>query len=552
MKRPLTDHEYQINGGAWIGCTTSNCTDVGDGTYVITDGLNVDIPIGSLKVRVKSIGINPVSAVLSNTVAFNAVAPEKNIQLLFFGDSITGGIGTTGTGTSQTGDFNKGNDYPSKTVDALTTGGLSVTKGVLPFPGQTAAWFNTYALNDGIKLFDYINYTDIYCVLFFGANDMLGSTDTDFITNLTATSTALKAAGAKVIIVPVLNRKDSFSNTNFNPRRNAFNTWIAANYATIADAVVDISGHPEMWGDAAPDNATYFNDPDTDGLSKVHPTDAGALIIANCLNATISALALTSSLVVSPPDEAADFIAATGITDSTQIAAVNTMVADMKAAGIWWKLRAVYPFVGGNAGAHKFNLKDARDLDSCYRLVYQGAATHDANGVTWVGGAVADTKFTQNQRSAFSKGKMSLHYYSRTANPVPEGIDIGGGNGGSIARFAIRLGGQVYCELNDNGPAPETAAYTATGLFSVCRADNTGHRTLYKNGAVISTATSPVGNEQHTSTILGNQNLSGVGDSYPSARNCAYAAIGYGLTDSEEAAHYTIVQVFQIALGRAV
>jgi len=552
MKRPLTDHEYQVNGGAWIGCTALNTTDNLDGSYTINVGLDVDIPIGGLKVRVKALGINPVSAELTNTVAFNAVAPEKNIQLVFFGDSITGGIGTTGTGTSETGDFNKGNDYPTKTVDALTTSGLSITMGVMPFPGQTSAWFNTNALNDGIKLFDYINYTDIYSVLFFGANDMLDMTDTDFITNLTASCNALQAAGAKVIIVPVLNRKDSFSNINFNPRRNAFNTWIAANYATIADAVVDISGHPEMWGDDAPDNATYFNDPDTDGLSKVHPTDAGALVIANCLATTISALALTSSLVVSPPDEAADFIAATGITDSTQIDAINAMVTDLKAAGIWWKLRAIYPFVGGNADAHKFNLKDARDLDACYRLVYHGAATHDANGVTWVGGAVADTKFTQNERSAFSKGKMSLHYYSRTANPVPEGVDIGGGNAGSIARFAIRLGGQVYCELNDNGPSPESASYTATGLFSVCRADTTTHRTLYKNGAIISTATSTTGNEQQTSTIIGNQNLAGVGDSYPSARNCAYAAIGYGLTDSEEAAHYTIVQAFQTALGRNV
>jgi lysophospholipase L1-like esterase len=551
MKRPLTDHEYQINSGAWIPCTTSNTTDNGDNTCTITDGLDVAIPIGGLKVRVKAIGINPASTALLNTVAYTLPAARK-YQLLFFGDSITGGIGTTGTGTSQTGDFNKGNDYPSKTTSQLLTAGLDVDQYVMPFPGQTAGWFNTNALNDGLKLFDYVNYTDIYCVLFFGANDMLDISDTDFRTNLTTTCSALKAAGAKVIIVPVLNRKDSFSNSNFNPRRNAFNTWIAANYATIADGVVDISAHPEMWGDSAPDNATYFNAPDTDGLSKVHPTNAGALVIANCLTPALTTLAATSSVIVSPPNEAADFVTATGITDSTQIAAINTMVADLKAAGIWWKLRAIYPFVGGNAFAHKFNLRDARDLDSCYRLIYQGAATHDANGVTWVGGAVADTKFTQNQRSAFSKGKLSLHYYSRTANPVPEGIDIGGGNGGSIARFAIRLGGQVYCELNDNAPSPETAAYTATGLFSVCRADNTGHRTLYKNGAPISTATSPVGSDQSTSTIIGNQNLAGVGDSYPSARNCAYAAIGYGLTDSEEAAHYAIVQAFQTALGRAV
>lgn len=71
--RQLTDHEYRINDGSWIGCTSSNTIDNEDGTYTITDGLNMVIPIGGLEVRVKSIEINPPSTVLTNNIAFTAV-----------------------------------------------------------------------------------------------------------------------------------------------------------------------------------------------------------------------------------------------------------------------------------------------------------------------------------------------------------------------------------------------------------------------------------------------------------------------------------------------
>ena len=71
---------------------------------------------------------------------------------------------------------------------------------------------------------------------------------------------------------------------------------------------------------------------------------------------------------VSDPDAIA-FLMAAGITDGTQAAAINTLVIRMKADGIWTKMKAIYPFVGGSAASHKWNLKDPRDLDAAYRLV---------------------------------------------------------------------------------------------------------------------------------------------------------------------------------------
>jgi hypothetical protein len=62
--------------------------------------------------------------------------------------------------------------------------------------------------------------------------------------------------------------------------------------------------------------------------------------------------------------DATAFIAAAGITNLTQAAAISTLVDDLKTYGLWTKMKALYPFVGGSAASHKFNLKDPRDLDA--------------------------------------------------------------------------------------------------------------------------------------------------------------------------------------------
>ena len=78
--------------------------------------------------------------------------------------------------------------------------------------------------------------------------------------------------------------------------------------------------------------------------------------------------------------DALAFLTAAGITDSTIISAINTLVVSLKNFGIWTKMRAIYPFVGGTALTHKWNLKDPRDLDIAFRLVFSGGWTHSSTG----------------------------------------------------------------------------------------------------------------------------------------------------------------------------
>jgi lysophospholipase L1-like esterase len=550
MTRLLTDHEHKINSGAWIACSSGNTTDNGDSTYTIHSGLSVDIPIGGLQVRVKSIGGNPPSSSLTNSIAFHPALVPKNIQLIFIGDSITAGQGTTTNGDSAHGPLFGANSYPVKTVSKLT--GVTVTPFYRGFPGGMQSQYITDDLDTTISIFDKHNYTDIYCILFYGANDLVIEVPSDFQTELSTICSALKTAGAKVIIVPVLSRKDSIAaGVSYGniARRNTFNTWLSANYSTIADGIVDFSGHPEIFADDAPDDATYFAAPDSDGLYKIHPTDAGADIIATQVASAVTILSATASLPISDTDDAANFITASGITDSTIITAVNAYVTDLKNAKLWNRFAAIYLFVGGTSDTHKFNLKDPRDLDAAFRLTYSGTPQHDTNGVTWVSGSYADTKYFQPYyNQIFIGSNYSLHYYSRTATPSSDGIDMGS----SSAWLTINLGGSGFNRINSNA-GPVSVSYIETGLFCSSRySQDSQNYSLYKNGVLVYTSAGSNLEMATTPLYIGGANHGDGTRDYPSSRNCGYCAIGYGLTAAEEAAHYTVVQAFQTALGRAV
>lgn len=79
-----------------------------------------------------------------------------------------------------------------------------------------------------------------------------------------------------------------------------------------------------------------------------------------------------------PYDAAArSFFTRAGITNGTQINAVNQLVLDLKYYGIWSKINALYPLVGGTAASHAENL-----VSSSYQITWNGSVTHNSAGIT--------------------------------------------------------------------------------------------------------------------------------------------------------------------------
>jgi hypothetical protein len=241
------------------------------------------------------------------------------------------------------------------------------------------------------------------------------------------------------------------------------------------------------------------------------------------------------------------FISAASITDNTQKTAVNKLVADLKGYSIWTKFKAIYPIVGGTAATHKWNLKDPQDTDAAFRLTFTSGWTHSANGMIPVN-AYADTYLNAN--SILTLNSSHLSYYSRTNSNGTE-VEIGTQNSGfSQFLIEIRTAGTSYYVVHQQSPYATSSDANSLGFYVANRtASNVVNG--WKNGIKVATSTTTSTTKANLKIYIGAQNNAGTAGGY-TTKQCAFASIGDGLTDTEAANLYTAVQAYQTTLGRNV
>jgi hypothetical protein len=243
------------------------------------------------------------------------------------------------------------------------------------------------------------------------------------------------------------------------------------------------------------------------------------------------------------PDAQA-FITAAGITNTTQQNAINTLVVDLKGYGIWNKMKAIYPFVGGTASTHKYNLKDPRDSDSAFRLQFFGGVTHNVNGITGNGSNGYGDTFLNG--GVLNQDSITIASYSRT-DSTSNANDIGCFDGtygsGIIPRFSgvpTRFAGYV-----NNSAQLSIPNLSSTGFYLVKRITN---QVVLQKNTVQSIFTQSSQTPKTTSFKILNR-----GDGVnASNRNIAFSSIGDGLTDTDAANLAITVESFQTTLGRSV
>jgi len=259
------------------------------------------------------------------------------------------------------------------------------------------------------------------------------------------------------------------------------------------------------------------------------------------------------------PNDAQAFIDAAGITDATQQSAINTLVTDLKGYGIWTKMKAIYPFVGGTATTHKYNLKDPQDTDAAFRLVFSGGITHSSTGVLFGGVNGYADSFLIPSTSLTNSTHFS--FYSRTNQATSETTEMGcfdTSSGVPISVLAIKTsifsgaGSSNYdirfCYLNDANlkltPPASTAGYAINTKLS-----GTTTKAFWNNSSLGTiTGTNALPNKK---IYIGARNSDGTASLFTS-KQCAFASIGDGLTDTEAANLYTAVQAYQTTLSRNV
>jgi len=230
---------------------------------------------------------------------------------------------------------------------------------------------------------------------------------------------------------------------------------------------------------------------------------------------------------------------------TTQKSGINTLVTDLKTAGLWTKTIALYPFIGGIASTHKWNLKDPRDLDAAYRLVFVGSPVHSSTGVAWNG----TTQYANTFLLANTMGQNNVHisYYSRI-NADLSSLDMGAENGTAwCLRFALNFSNGTYVETNAGGGTVGGLFPSTMGYFMSTRILSTEYN-AYRNGSLHATKVDEVRSPEATSIYIGGSNNTGT-PRYGS-RDCSFSSIGSGLTSTEAANQYTAIQAYQTSLGR--
>ena len=235
------------------------------------------------------------------------------------------------------------------------------------------------------------------------------------------------------------------------------------------------------------------------------------------------------------------FLTTTGITDGTIASALNNLVSGLKTNGLWSKIIAFYPLVGGTATLHSYNLKNT----SQYQISWSGSLTHNNMGVTGMGG-YGNTGIVPS--TALSLNDVHLSIYVNSGNSSSDGCDMGSQSTGNTNRlFIARYNWVINANMND-----ATAGFSAAGNSGFCygsrkSADTRirGANTTYESSSVSSLAL----NTHPIYVMAVNYHDLSAGVVY--RRHASYS-VGSGLTSGELMTFNTLIQAFQTALGRNV
>jgi hypothetical protein len=228
-----------------------------------------------------------------------------------------------------------------------------------------------------------------------------------------------------------------------------------------------------------------------------------------------------------------------GTLDATISGATNTLFTELKSQGIYNKMFALYPLVGGVAASHAIN---AANLSS-YTITWVGGITHNSDGVMGNGiSGYGDTQWIQNNET--TTGNTAVGFYMVASGNTA--FDFGRQYvGGFVALNNYQLSTNLRGGMNTNLLNYQTGMSGETGFYGISR--NNGTQVLHISPFTSGTVTSNQGATLATGS-LGLMTAFGFGTA--SSKTYGTFVIAEGLTLTELQNLSLIITTFNNTIGR--
>lgn len=241
--------------------------------------------------------------------------------------------------------------------------------------------------------------------------------------------------------------------------------------------------------------------------------------------------------------EADAFLITAGITDYTQTTAINYLVDSLKDAGLWTKMKVIYPLVGGTAQAHQLNLKDPTINLLTFSNITHSSAGISATNIASVGSAVSAYSSVNDSITDTSFGCYGTTIYSS-----PNNIFLGDGTAGTANSMGVPTSGGIYYKAMGNIAGSGSTPYSSGFLA------NDGFKMVSVLGGTTRISTNQIENTPFTAgTTKGNLGWRLLTNAANTTSNTfSFFFVGNGLTSAEMLTLHNIVGNYQGILGRQI
>ena len=260
----------------------------------------------------------------------------------------------------------------------------------------------------------------------------------------------------------------------------------------------------------------------------------------------------SSSAVPSGTTEANTYLTAVvnngGTIDSTISAATRTLFTSLVSSGLYNKMLAMYPLIGGVANSAKLNAVNV----GTYDITWNGGMSFTTTGATSNGtNGFGDTGIVYSSLSSYYlNGSYGVQFHNNLPGGVQCPMGAGPSNSSRVLFFSTNDGvdNQVFFDWgSDSGlNRAEVLGTGVRGLY-IISSPTTSSQTAYRNGSALSpSGGSGNKNTAPTSSMLLFKRQDGY--YYPGTESFAF--VGGGLTAGEVSTLSGIINTYQTSLGR--